>query len=696
MSLPSDYLERVYAGVLGKLIGVYLGRPFEGWTYDKIMHDLGPIEYYVNDKTGDPLVVTDDDVAGTFTFIRALEDYALSQDLTAEQIGKSWLNYIVENRSILWWGGKGNSTEHTAWLNLRNGIPAPQSGSILTNGQTVAEQIGAQIFIDGWAMVCPGKPETAAQFAQKAGRVSHDGESVHAAMMWAAMEAEAFKSADVEHLLDTGLAQIPSDCALAKMIADVRMWHRHFYDWHACRQQIQEQYGYQKYHGHCHVMPNHAIMIMALLYAGDDFSKGQMIINTSGWDTDCNAGNLGCLQGIMLGLDGINKGPDWRGPIGDRMLISSADGGNAINDAVRMAYYLANLGRQLDGLPPLSAAKDGAQFHFSLPGSTQGFAPCDVSSASVTVENINVCGEQVLSVGVMPNQRAVVTTPTFTPPNIDSMRVYELMATPLLYPGQQVSAQVCLPDSSGPCLVCLCLRRYGADDQLVLVTGDQSPLAPGESKRLEWRLPDCGGQPIAEVGLVVEPLKDIKTNVFLEYLKWVGTPELTLLRPEETGTFWRRAWVNNVDVFSKWFPQGFHISNESADGLIIHGTNQWENYTVTAEVVTHLGTHAGLAARVQGLRRYYAALITRDGFFKIVRVRDDQMSVLSEAPFDMQFDVPVTLSMTVKDNIISASANSTSLSVEDLSDTAILCGGIGLVIASGAASADVIRVDPIK
>jgi hypothetical protein len=32
MPLPNDYLERVYAGVLGKIIGVYLGRPFEGWT----------------------------------------------------------------------------------------------------------------------------------------------------------------------------------------------------------------------------------------------------------------------------------------------------------------------------------------------------------------------------------------------------------------------------------------------------------------------------------------------------------------------------------------------------------------------------------------------------------------------------------------------------------------------------------------
>ncbi|MGY8791467.1 MAG: hypothetical protein ACKVKR_14495, partial [Pseudomonadales bacterium] len=65
-------------------------------------------------------------------------------------------------------------------------------------------------------------------------------------------------------------------------------------------------------------------------------------MNTAGWDTDCNAGNLGCLHGIMLGLNGLDQGPDWRGPLADRMLISSADGGNSINDAVKMAYYIAN------------------------------------------------------------------------------------------------------------------------------------------------------------------------------------------------------------------------------------------------------------------------------------------------------------------------------------------------------------------
>ena len=41
INLPADYEERVYAGVLGKIIGVYLGRPFEGWHNKKIEEELG-------------------------------------------------------------------------------------------------------------------------------------------------------------------------------------------------------------------------------------------------------------------------------------------------------------------------------------------------------------------------------------------------------------------------------------------------------------------------------------------------------------------------------------------------------------------------------------------------------------------------------------------------------------------------------
>ncbi|HMO59012.1 MAG TPA: ADP-ribosylglycohydrolase family protein, partial [Roseiflexaceae bacterium] len=150
MSLPHDYVERVYAGVLGKIIGVYLGRPFESWPYERIMQELGEIWYYVNEKRNTQLVVTDDDISGTLTFLRALPDYDHNPGLTPQQIGQTWLNYIIERRTILWWGGMGNSTEHTAFLRLKRGIPAPQSGSMALNGQVVAEQIGAQIFVDGW------------------------------------------------------------------------------------------------------------------------------------------------------------------------------------------------------------------------------------------------------------------------------------------------------------------------------------------------------------------------------------------------------------------------------------------------------------------------------------------------------------------------------------------------------------------
>src|SRR5689334_2447385 len=91
--LPGDYDERVYAGVLGKVIGVYLGRPIEGMAHDDIVAEFGQIDRYVHEQRGVPLVVTDDDISGTFTFLRALEDYDYA-DITPEKIGQTWLNYI--------------------------------------------------------------------------------------------------------------------------------------------------------------------------------------------------------------------------------------------------------------------------------------------------------------------------------------------------------------------------------------------------------------------------------------------------------------------------------------------------------------------------------------------------------------------------------------------------------------------------
>src|SRR5215211_2719170 len=274
---PADYAERVYAGVLGKLIGVYLGRPVEGWTYDRITAVYGEVDRYIHESRGMPLVVTDDDVSGTFTFLRSLPYHGNDPNLTPEQIGNTWLNYLIERRTILWWGGIGNSTEHTAYLRLKSGIPAPVSGSIELNGTTVAEQIGSQIFIDGWGMIVPGDPERAADFARRAGSVSHDGEAIYGAQVIAAMLAQAFVESDLNALLDTAVSCIPAYSTIARVIRDVRAWHAAAPDdWRTTLAQIQANYGYDKYGGACHMVPNHALIIMALLYGGDDFRKAQM------------------------------------------------------------------------------------------------------------------------------------------------------------------------------------------------------------------------------------------------------------------------------------------------------------------------------------------------------------------------------------------------------------------------------------
>ena len=114
-----------------------------------------------------------------------------------------------------------------------------------------------------------------------------------------------------------------------------------------------ETYGYDKYGGNCHMVPNHGLIILSLLYGDDDFSKTMMIINTSGWDTDCNSGNIGCLMGIKLGLKGLDagatNGKDWRGPVADRLYIPNADPTWGLSDCLRETEEIVNTGNRLAG-----------------------------------------------------------------------------------------------------------------------------------------------------------------------------------------------------------------------------------------------------------------------------------------------------------------------------------------------------------
>ena len=697
--VQSDYLERVYAGVLGKIIGVYLGRPFEGWRYDRIVAELGEVWYYVHDRLGKPLIVTDDDISGTFTFLRALEDHGYPASITPREIGETWLNYLIEGRTVLWWGGMGNSTEHTAYLRLARGIQAPESGSAARNGRVVSEQIGAQIFIDGWAMVSPGDPERACALAAAAARVSHDGEAVFGAQVLAAMEALAFKERDHNALLDAAVRLIPADSIIARLIADVREWREAVPDWREARVRLDERYGYRLYGGGCHMVPNHGLIVLSLLYGDDDFQKSLMIVNTGGWDTDCNSGNLGCLLGIKNGLAGLAAGPDWRGPVADRIYLPTADGGRCITDAATEALSIANAGRALAGLAPL-APKAGARFHFELPGSLQGFQVDSASRETARVDN--VAGALAVTFRqVAPSRPLRVGTATFMPEEFagpEAAGGYGLFACPTLYPGQRVRALVTRdPAGAGELSCALYVRSYApADavrDRLVLTRSPPLPLAPGEKADFEWTVPELDSQPVAEVGIELASRARADGRVYLDHLGWAGTPRVVLGASAAGGQMWRRAWVNGADHFSVT-AEPYRVIQDRGRGLVIQGTREWRDYRVEADVTVHMAEAAGIAARVQGMRRYYALLVRRGGDLALVRVVNEE-TVLARVPgAGPAFGETCRLAIEVRGDRIACFRDGRLIAQAEDTGSELRGGAVALVCEEGRMASGPVTIGP--
>jgi hypothetical protein len=427
-----------------------------------------------------------------------------------------------------------------------------------------------------------------------------------------------------------------------------------------------------------------------------------MIVNTCGWDTDCNSGNVGCLLGIKNGLPAIDAGPDWRGPVADRMYLPTADGGRAITDAATETYHIVNVGLALAGREPV-APKGGARFHFELPGSVQGFRPDgDPASRGVaTVENVaghSAAGTRSLALRyghLAPGRVARVSTPTFVPPGAVEMPDYRLLASPTLYPGQHVRARVVADDDNGERVTCsLFVSVYDADDTLRIHHGPETVLGPGSAKEFRWRVGELGGQPIARIGLELAAGSAASGCVYLDYVTWDGPPDVTLTRPAQGGTMWRRAWVNGVDRFDEHSPEPYRLVQNSGTGLLVQGTRGWTDYEVSAPVRPHMVASAGVGARVQGMRRYYALLLTRGGKARLVKALDGYV-VLAEADFPWDFDVTYDLRLEVRRGRLRASIDGEEIfDVEDR-DRPLTGGAVALLCEEGRAESEVVRVRPL-
>ena len=432
-------------------------------------------------------------------------------------------------------------------------------------------------------------------------------------------------------------------------------------------------------------------------------------MNTAGWDTDCNSGNVGCLMGIKGGLAGLDAGPDFRGPVADRMYLPTADGGRAVTDALHEAYEIAQIGRAL-AREPAPLPKQGSRFHFDLPGSVQGFVAEDSPECrgTASIENVpghSQTGRRSLAIryrGLADGRAARIIRETYPAIAADTTHGYRLVASPTLYPGQDLSARLEADEENRQAVeACLLIKAFGEDDQLLVLRGPKIALQPGTAHTMEWVVDAPVGCPTGWVGVELMSLhaatrpSDTRAEgtAYLDWLTWSGPPKVKFDRPSHKGTRWLDAWVQAVTTVRAGREHTYDIVQNEGTGLLIQGTREWQDYVFDATLTPHLARSFGIAARVQGLRRYYALRLALGGKAQLVRELDGT-HVLAEAEYDWELYTSYRLELQAKGSTLFGRVNGQTLfQVED--ESPLTGGAIALLVEEGRVGCDQVEVRPV-
>lgn len=693
-----ERLERIYAGLLGKSIGVRHGSNVEGWSREKIERVYGqPMSagYWFDFKN----FAADDDTNGPTFFVRALTDLNVGREVTSRQIAHTLLNYAGYGHGFFWWGSYGKSMECTAYRNLRAGIEPPRSGSVEQNGHVLAEQVGGQIFSDVWGLVCPGDYVLAAELARRASSVTHGGNGVYGGMFIAACISAAFSLGSLREVIEAGLSVIPRDCTYAKMAQDLIAFHKaQPNDWGSCFDHVRANYWVDKYPGGCHIIPNSALILIGLLYGEGDFTRSINICNLCGWDTDCNVGNLGTILGVMVGLDGIDEA--WKKPVMDLMICSSTVGSLNMQDIPNLACNLALLSYQIlnETLPQRLSElmpDSGLNFHFALRGSTHSFRVRveGADSYDCTLRHDAEC--HATGLGALRASASTLASgdtmciyhKTYYHPSDFNDSRYDPAFSPKVYPGQKLVATVMAPEIDGKLFARLYLHDdYGDVD----IEGVTVELTAGQWTDLSWDIPAMDNVLIGQIGIKLIPVNGynrMTLTALVDQMRVSGGADYALDYDRCTHDMYN---LLHIDVSQHTYSSGLWelqdgglYGSSDQDGDAFTGSHDWTDYTFIATLVPVVGDAHGLNFRTQGCMRGYL-LMLMDGDRLVLMKRNETNRVLIEVDYPWVSGERQTLRVEAHGNEIRVSASDRELLRYVDEDMPYLKGQVGASILNGS------------
>jgi len=285
--------DKILACWIGKNIGGTVGGPFESQT------EMLDIPGFTTAK-GEPL--PNDDLDLQIAWLMTL-DRSGARGLDANELAHSWMMFIT-----LHWNEYG-----IAHKNVKMGLLPPLSGEF--DNKLWRNSNGAWIRTEIWACLAPGFPNIAAKYAIMDASVDHGlGEGTIAAIFTAAMESIAFYENDMRLLIETALGYIPSDSMLARSVRLVLEEYDKGTPYRETREKVVEL---NKELGWFQAPGNVAFAVIGLIYGEGDFKNSIIYAVNCADDTDCTAGTVGAVLGIMNGTSGIPE--DWKEYIGDRI-----------------------------------------------------------------------------------------------------------------------------------------------------------------------------------------------------------------------------------------------------------------------------------------------------------------------------------------------------------------------------------------
>ena len=671
MRLEDRYYSKLYGGWIGKVIGVIHGANIEGWTYDRIKNSFGKIDFY-------PVTFqnfcADDDINGPMFYLRALENYDGSSAITEQELAQNLLNYVGDGHGFFWWGGYGISTEHTAYENLLSGIKAPESGSTRQNGTATAEQIGGQIFSDCWGLVYPGRPQEAADIAEKMASITHDRNGIYGARFIAACIAQAFLTEDMDEIIQTGLSMLPEDCEYCSMATQViRVCKDNEEDWEKSFFYVQEHFGYQHFEGSCHIIPNAAVILLALIHGKGNFSDTINIANCCGWDTDCNVGNLGVILGVRNGIEEIEE--KWLPQVHDFICASSMLGYYNIQTVSQIAAYCAKITARLYQTEPEERWRrvfdkdEGAYFHFEFPTAIHGMRVRSREGKKLLLVNTEeeaYYGRRSLKVVSPWTQNGdsffLYYKSYYRPEDFDDSR-YDPDFAPTVYPGDRIQAWIKGKgngwEASRIRIVPYYKERISGE---IILLEEQAKLLSLQWECFGFELPRGCSQIIEEVGFSIACAVGNKRET--QFTQVLNLDDFEIIHQADYEMKLSQLPLEKWDYrhiqpahFSflrgmlRMEDRGLSISGSGRPAECYTGNPHWSDYELTATLIPVKGQRHHILFRVQGGMRSMVVGLAENQTARLYQ-KDGEFLVLGERPFEWNYDTAYHFCIQARGNLI--------------------------------------------